>query len=687
MLKKLLLIISLLCLAVLLMTACQPGSAPIPTATANPATSVPTSTPAIREAQVDNIDVQILESFPVQINVIARGQLTEACAQLGDVKQRYEPNEFQITIFTTSPTDRGCAQVTTLFEKVIPINAVGLPAGNYAVVVNGVRGSFKLDVDNVPPVTSSPDAPASVSGWVWHDLCAVSGEGGGPIKPSAGCVQVGGLYRANGIKESNEPPIGDVKVKLGQGACPSSSPLMEMTTITTDLSYSFTDLKPGTYCISIDPLQEPNAWKLLPGGWTYPAVVDGPIGTTVTLKSGENKFDVNFGWDYQFLPPIDEACVYHATFLGDVSFPDNTITAPGRPFVKTWRLRNDSNCTWGPGLKLHSLWFTNGDAMGAPSEVPLPTNVPPGGVVDVSINMVAPNTPGTYRSEWMLLIADGPLLGVGRDGQTPLYVQIMVQPGIPNNSCVYRAKFLGDASVPDNEPIAPGAPFIKIWRVRNDGNCAWGPGQRLHQLVWAGGDLLGASARVEIPVLVPAGQTAEISIPFVSPQLPGTYRSEWKLRTNDGQLLGVGPDGQAALYVQIVVPNSVPCVYRATFLGDVTIPDNALVSPGALFRKTWRLRNDGTCAWGPNAAVPLMTNINNNPLGAPNVLSMPNVLPGGVVDLSIDMVAPTTPGLYRSEWMFMVNEGGLRGVGAQGETPLYVQISVPGPVSGTPGSP
>lgn len=66
---------------------------------------------------------------------------------------------------------------------------------------------------------------------------------------------------------------------------------------------------------------------------------------------------------------------------------------------------------------------------------------------------------------------------------------------------------------------------------------------------------------------------------------------------------------------------------------------------------------------------------------------MPNVLPGGVVDLSIDMVAPTTPGMYRSEWMFMVNEGGLRGVGAQGETPLYVQISVPGPASGTPGSP
>ncbi len=676
--KKVLLSMAWLCLVALLMTACQSGGAPVPVTTTSPVTPIPTSAPAIREAQVDSIDVQILESFPVQINVVAHGQLTEACAQLSDIKQRYEPHEFQIAIYTTSPTDRGCVQVITPFEKVIPLNVTDLPAGVYTVVVNGVRGSFKLDVDNVTPVTSSPDAPTSISGWVWHDLCAVGGEGGGPIKPGAGCVQVGGLYRANGIKESSEPPIGDVKVELGAGACPASSTLMETTTITTDLSYSFTGLKPGTYCVSIDPLQEQNAPKLLPGGWTYPAVVDGPISTTVTLKSGENKFDVNFGWDYQFLPPIDEACVYRAAFLGDVSFPDNTITVPGRPFVKTWRLRNDSNCTWGPSLTLHALWFMDGNQMGAPNEVPLASNVPPGGVVDVSINMVAPNVPGTYRSEWMLLIADGPLLGVGKDGQTPLYVQIVVQPGIPDGApCDYLMSFLGDMSVPDNSPIAPNAPFVKIWRVRNDGNCGWGPGYALHSLVFLGGTQMSAQTRVELPTVVQPGQTVDLSVPLVSPGLPGTYRGEWKLRADTGQWVGVGPDDQMALYVQIVVPNNSPCVYRAAFLGDVTIPDNTSVSPGAMFRKTWRVRNDGTCAWGPNAAVPSMTNVNNNPLGAPNVLSMPNVLPGGIVDLSIDMVAPTMPGTYRSEWMFMVNEGGLRGVGARGETPLYAQIVVP----------
>ena len=157
------------------------------------------------------------------------------------------------------------------------------------------------------------------------------------------------------------------------------------------------------------------------GAWTYPTRTGGVIQTTVNVGPGENKFDVNFGWDYTDLPSTTSAaCTYRATFLDDVSIPDNTITAPGGAFVKTWRLRNDGNCAWGPNQYVHSLVFFDGDRMGAPSEVPLLATVPPGGIADVSINLIAPAWPGIYRSEWMLLVAQGPLLGVGPDGQAPL---------------------------------------------------------------------------------------------------------------------------------------------------------------------------------------------------------------------------------------------------------------------------
>lgn len=645
--------------------------------------------------------------------------------------------------------------------------------------------------------TPQPAAPASVFGWVWHDKCAVSSEGG-TVQAGPGCTQSDGTYHANGQKEANEEPIGIIVVRLGAGVCPSAN-LLAMSTITTDISYGFTRLPPGMYCMSIDPLNEPNSGRLLPGNWTYPAYTAGPISTTIALSSGENKYDVNFGWDYQFLPAADESCTYRAAFLGDVTIPDNTIAAPGSSFVKTWRLRNDSTCAWGPGLKLHSLAFFNGNPLGAPAEVPLSAVVQPGSIVDVSVNMIAPAQPGTHRSEWMLQIAAGPLLGVGPNGQTPLSTQIIVRPvepppctyratflgdvTFPDNAavgngapfiktwrlrndgtcawgpnapvyavtnvngnslgaptvlpmpaarpgdtvnlsinmvaptapgtyrsewmfmvkegglrgvglqgetplyaqiaakslppaCMYRAKFIADMSVPDNLPIATGAPFIKIWKVRNDSNCAWGPGYPMHSLAFVGGTQMSAPSRVEIPTTVQPGQEVELSVPMVAPNLPGLYRNEWLLQADTGQTAGVGPDGQTPLYVQIVVPET-PCAFRATILGDVTIPDNSLLAAGQMFRKTWRLRNDGTCAWGQNAAVAAVTNVNNQPLGAPITIGMPAVPPGGVIDLSIDMVAPNQAGTHRSEWMFMVNEGGLRGVGARGETPLYIQIIVP----------
>jgi hypothetical protein len=150
--------------------------------------------------------------------------------------------------------------------------------------------------------TATPEALGSINGWVWHDECVIfEGEGGSPDNLNPGCIEDAGGVHADGRKTDNEQPIGGLKVSLGSGACPSSG-LAETTTVATDLSYSFSGLGAGTYCVSIDPSQEPNPAVLLPGKWTYPAVIYGTASTTIVLKEGENKFDVNFGWDYEFLP-------------------------------------------------------------------------------------------------------------------------------------------------------------------------------------------------------------------------------------------------------------------------------------------------------------------------------------------------------------------------------------------------
>ncbi len=115
-----------------------------------------------------------------------------------------------------------------------------------------------------------------------------------------------------------------------------------------------------------------------------------------------------------------------AKFVKDVTYPDDTEVAPGAAFVKTWRLQNVGSCTWNSN---YTVVPTGGDLLGAPSSV-LITNdlVAPGETVDVSVTLTAPNTTGTYRSDWKVRNASGSQFGLG-DGTKPFWVQIKV--GVP----------------------------------------------------------------------------------------------------------------------------------------------------------------------------------------------------------------------------------------------------------------
>jgi inhibitor of cysteine peptidase len=104
--------------------------------------------PIIGLASVDEIDILILESFPVQINVIASGNLSDPCTEISEVLQEKEGNTFFITI-KTYRSPGFCIQVLAPFEEIIPLEVYGLPAGTYTVDVNGVQATFDLEVDNI----------------------------------------------------------------------------------------------------------------------------------------------------------------------------------------------------------------------------------------------------------------------------------------------------------------------------------------------------------------------------------------------------------------------------------------------------------------------------------------------------------------------------------------------------------
>lgn len=109
-------------------------------------------------------------------------------------------------------------------------------------------------------------------------------------------------------------------------------------------------------------------------------------------------------------------------FIKDVTIPDGTTFAPGETFTKTWRIRNAGTCTWSG----YALVFDSGDAMNGASPIAIGT-VGPGQEVDVSVNLTAPATSGSYRGYWRIRNASGvfiPILG-GTQGRS-FFVDIKV---------------------------------------------------------------------------------------------------------------------------------------------------------------------------------------------------------------------------------------------------------------------
>jgi hypothetical protein len=325
----------------------------------------------------------------------------------------------------------------------VPIALIGIAAAGILAVLGAIvvlydqpfGGAFGPPPASptVPQVeTANPNA-GTISGVVWHDLCAAGREGEpAPASPPAGCVLVQNptVYAANGVREPEEPGLDGVIVRLGLGPCPS----IGFMTTTADASgaYRFDSLAAGTYCVSIDSLDPANA-GLLDGGWTHPARQgNSAILVGVTIPEAGSQADVNFGWNDQFLPapigaatpsPTASACINQAAFVQDVTIPDNTIVAPGRPFEKVWRLRNTGDCTWTTD---YALIFTSGHRMGATSPLRLPVAVEPGRVVDVKVSLTAPAGYGTYRGHWHLQDGQGRLFGIGERGDKPFWVQIVV---------------------------------------------------------------------------------------------------------------------------------------------------------------------------------------------------------------------------------------------------------------------
>jgi len=156
--------------------------------------------------------------------------------------------------------------------------------------------TFRVDLTG----SCAPEVHAMIQGTVWEDQCAAPEEGTLlPDQPPLGCVYpTPGTIFTNQSYDPGEPGIPGLVVNLGLGACPSTG--LRAVPTWQDGKFDFYMITPGTYCVSLESQDHFNGPGLLPGQWTYPADAIGNTlaSQTVTVSSGQDLTNVNFGWWY-----------------------------------------------------------------------------------------------------------------------------------------------------------------------------------------------------------------------------------------------------------------------------------------------------------------------------------------------------------------------------------------------------
>lgn len=191
-------------------------------------------------------------------------------------------------------------------------NGVSRPQGTYCD-----RGAYE-----------KPTVGASIAGLVWHDLCAVPYST--PPSPPEGCIELpGGGLGADGIYDPTEPGLEGVQIQLFIGSCPADPLAVHIPTLTdSNGQYSFGELSPATYCLVGNALAPPNDGILIPGSWTYPDRDAEPVEYEVTVGADEAVSDINFGWDFQFLPAPEGGTVSGVVWHDLCAVPNETPSSP-----------------------------------------------------------------------------------------------------------------------------------------------------------------------------------------------------------------------------------------------------------------------------------------------------------------------------------------------------------------------
>ncbi|MCI0552936.1 MAG: CAP domain-containing protein [Anaerolineae bacterium] len=143
-----------------------------------------------------------------------------------------------------------------------------------------------------------------------------------------------------------------------------------------------------------------------------------PTDTIVIEASGTLPIDTSIPITPQPTNPPD--CINNASFVTDVTIPDNSNVTGGTIFTKTWRVRNTGTCAWGSG---YTLTHYSDEQMSAPASVPLNVTQP-GQDLDISVDLRASNSAGTHRGNFVIKNPAGLIMQIDNDSRLWVIINV-----------------------------------------------------------------------------------------------------------------------------------------------------------------------------------------------------------------------------------------------------------------------
>ncbi|MBP7689182.1 MAG: hypothetical protein KA765_14795 [Thermoflexales bacterium] len=128
----------------ILLTACAPATSVSPLPAPVSPVQPPTRDTIIEPIQIDQVEIRIAESFPVQVFAHVTGVIGDGCSSVLPAEQKREGNTVTVTINRQRPAEAMCTQIAKLYDENIRLSG-DFPPGEYTLKVNAVTQTFTVN--------------------------------------------------------------------------------------------------------------------------------------------------------------------------------------------------------------------------------------------------------------------------------------------------------------------------------------------------------------------------------------------------------------------------------------------------------------------------------------------------------------------------------------------------------------